>query len=217
MEMLHSNLAHCGRRIDFKILVCELICQKDTGSLIEQTILKRLTNGLEVIATIPLRIYLDDNGNTNCEFNHKNNVTTEYDVSSTVELYITGDLAFQAMALGKESMAGHWCMQCKSHKDKFLDNGEMWTTDELCRLGEVADKSKGNPALGVKQKPWWAFIPLTNWIVPLLHCEIGVGNQLLDKLRDIINEYIEMFAPGEEAIRSSILVLKPFIASTAKD
>jgi hypothetical protein len=93
----------------------------------------------------------------------------------------------------------------------------MWTTDELCRLGEVAEKSKGNPALGVKQKPWWAFIPLTNWIVPILHCEIGVGNQLLDKLRDIINEYIEMFAPGKEAIRSSILVLKHLIASSAKD
>ena len=129
-----------GRRIDFEILVCELICRKDTGSLIEQTILKRLTNGLEVIATIPL--YLDDNGNTNCDFN-KNKVTTEYDATPTVELYITGDLAFQAMALGKESMAGHWCMQCKSHKDKFLDNGEMWRTDELCRLEEVAENQKG--------------------------------------------------------------------------
>ncbi len=63
-------------------------------------------------------------------------------------------------------------MQCKSHKGKFLDNGEMLTTDELCRLGEVAKKMKGNPALGVKQKTWWTFIPLTNYIVPLLHCKI---------------------------------------------
>jgi hypothetical protein len=44
----------CGRTIDFKILVCELICRKDTGSLIEQTIIQQLTNGLEVIATVPL-------------------------------------------------------------------------------------------------------------------------------------------------------------------
>jgi hypothetical protein len=188
----------CNRRIEFKILVCELIYWKDTGSLIEQTILSLLTNGLKIIATIPLQIHIDDNGNINCKF-YNNNIT-EYDATLTIELYITGDLAFQAMALRKESTSGHWCMQCKSHKDKFLDNGEMQTTNVLCKLGEVAEKSKGNPALGAKRKPWWTFIPLTNCIVPLLHCEIGVGNQLLDKLQNITNEYIEMISPTKETI-----------------
>ena len=54
-------------------------------------------------------------------------------------------------------------------------------------------------------------------MVPLLHCEIGIGNQLLDKLRDIINKYIELYSPGEEAIQSSIPNIKHIIADTAKE
>ena len=46
--------------------------------------------------------------------------------------------------------------------------------------------------------------------------QIGTGNQMLEKLRDIINEYIESYAPGEESIRSSIPVLKQIITDTAK-
>jgi hypothetical protein len=40
---------------------------------------------------------------------------------------------------------------------------------------------------------------------------------LLDKLHDIINEYIELYAPGKEAIQSSIPVIKQIIADTAKE
>jgi hypothetical protein len=39
---------------------------------------------------------------------------------------------------------------------------------------------------------------------------------MLEKLRDIINKYIESYAPGEESIRSSIPVLKQIITDTAK-
>jgi hypothetical protein len=35
------------RIIEFEVSVCELICHKDTGKLIESTILTRLTQGLE--------------------------------------------------------------------------------------------------------------------------------------------------------------------------
>ena len=54
-------------------------------------------------------------------------------------------------------------------------------------------------------------------MVPLLHCEIGIGNQLLDKLRAIINEHIARFSPGEEEIRASIPVLKNIIIDTTKE
>ena len=44
------------RIIDFEVTVCELICRKDTGKLIERTILTRLTKGLEIVATWNLHI-----------------------------------------------------------------------------------------------------------------------------------------------------------------
>ena len=44
------------RIIEFEVTVCELICRKDTGKLIERTILTRLTKGLEIIVTWHLHI-----------------------------------------------------------------------------------------------------------------------------------------------------------------
>ena len=45
-----------GQIIDFEVSVCKLICRKDTGKLIELTILPTLTDGLIVVATSPLHI-----------------------------------------------------------------------------------------------------------------------------------------------------------------
>jgi hypothetical protein len=67
----------------------------------------------------------------------------------TTEVFMMGDLAFQAMALGKESMAGHWCMQCKATQQQYSDNCELWTMGELVRCGEDAETKNGDPLLGV--------------------------------------------------------------------
>jgi hypothetical protein len=53
-----------------------------------------------------------------------------------------------------------------------LNGVKMWTMEELCRLGDKAEKQKEEPKLGVKKKPWWPFIPVTHYMIPLLHCEI---------------------------------------------
>jgi len=39
---------------------------------------------------------------------------------------------------------------------------------------------------------------LTNYVSPLLYCEIGVGSVIFELLQDIIDEHIEIYAPGEE-------------------
>ncbi len=88
--------------------------------------------------------------------------------------------------------------------------------EEYVRCGLIAENNNDEPQLGVKLRPWWPFIPLTNYVSPLLHCEIGVGNVIFELLRDIINEYIERYAPGEESIRLAVPALKGIIAETAK-
>ena len=169
------------QKIEFEVSVCEVICRKDTAKLIELTILPELTKGLKVVTLTPLCICVNPDGELICEFNH---TPTESATSQPiVEVIVTGDLAFQAMALGKESMAGHWCMQCTSPKATFLEDGTLWKMEDMVRLG--AKLKNGQTQLGIKQQPWWPFIPLKNYMVPLLHCEIGIGNQLLDKLRNI--------------------------------
>ena len=67
------------------------------------------------------------------------------------EVFVTGDLAFQAMALGKELMAGHHCMQCKASRQQFTDSYKLWNLKELMRSSEDAERKKGDPLLGVKK------------------------------------------------------------------
>jgi hypothetical protein len=212
-----------GKIIYFEVSLCKLICRKDTGSLIESTILPTLTSGLKVVATSPLHIYYEDKGSIQCKFGDPCPATKHAATTSIphVNLYITGDLAFQAMALGKESMLGHWCMQCTMQMQCTLTEDQLcevgtWTMDEYCRLGDEAERQrKGKTQLGVKQKPWWPFIPVSHYMIPLLHCMIGVGNQLLDVLRDIINEQLENLTLSEEKIHALIPLLKQIIAETA--
>jgi hypothetical protein len=49
--------------------------------------------------------------------------------------------------------------------------------DELVSCGMNAESSNKEPLLGIKQQPWWPFIPLSNYMTPLLHCKIRIGNQ----------------------------------------
>ncbi len=136
-----------GKIIDFEVSVCELIFRKDMGKLIESTILPTLTSGLMVMATAPLHILKDDQGNILCEFGltERNTQHKVVQTISHVDLYVTGDLAFQAMAMGKESMLGHWCMQCTMQLQCTLNQAQlndvkMWTMEELSMLGDEAEK-----------------------------------------------------------------------------
>jgi hypothetical protein len=85
------------RQIDFELSVCELICHKDMGKLFKSTILTQLTQGLDIVATWNLSIEMNDNRVLECEFKQ-----TRSETSYLIDIYVTGNLAFQAMALGKE-------------------------------------------------------------------------------------------------------------------
>ncbi len=133
------------RIINFEVSVCELICRKDTGKLIKSTILTRLTQGLEIVATWNLHIEMNDDGALVCKFKQ-----TCSDSSHLVDIYVTGDLAFQAMALGKESMAGWWCMLCKASQAQFLDKDiKRWMMEDLVSCGMNMESNNSKPKLGV--------------------------------------------------------------------
>ncbi len=69
--------------------------------------------------------------------------------------------------------------------------------------------------MGVKQRSWFDFIPVTLHMVPTLHCETGIGNDLLKMLRNIVNNFLENMTLTEVSIQLSIPALKNIIAETA--
>ncbi len=92
-------------------------------------------------------------------------------------------------------------MLCKASRAQFLDKDiEKWMMDDLVGCGINAESNNNKPKLGVKQRPWWPFIPRANYVFLLLYCDIGIGNAIFELLRDIIHEHIEMYIPGEESI-----------------
>ncbi len=128
--------------LDFKVMVCKLICWKDSGRLLKETILERLTQGLDIISTFKLHLFIDKWNSIIAEFHLRGPMTepTTTTYTSITEVFVMGDLAFQAMAQGKESMARHWCMQCKASHLQFKHDCEMWIMEELVRCGKDAEK-----------------------------------------------------------------------------
>ncbi len=126
---------------------------QDMGRLLEETILVRLSSGLEIIATFELHLFLDEGGSLIAEFCPRGQIQNPTTTSHTpiTEVFVTGDLAFQAMALEKESTAGHWCMQCKASRLQFMNECKLWMMEELVRCCADAETKKGDPLLGVKK------------------------------------------------------------------
>jgi hypothetical protein len=149
------------RIIDFEITNIELICRKDTASLIETMILPILTHDLESVATLPFHIYTtDDNEHLkiHCQFGGMVPDCMQQLISiNKVDVYVTGDLAFQAMALGREGMSPHHCLHCRMGRSEFKNIdaiGLPWTMKEYIKVGQQSRES-GNSQLGVKKEPWW--------------------------------------------------------------
>jgi hypothetical protein len=68
----------------------------------------------------------------------------------TVDCYITSDWAFQAMSMGRESMASYWCLLCLANQPQFLGDYPPWLMEDLCRLGDEAAMQNAKPEQEVK-------------------------------------------------------------------
>lgn len=96
----------------------------------------------------------------------------------------------------------------------ILKDGEPWTYELLNELADqvtVNKKGKVVPIQGVKSKAWWQFISLNNYLVPLLHTLIGIGNDIYDNFKDIVNEEIECLDPKEVVTRRKVVVCQDAI------
>ena len=67
--------------------------------------------------------------------------------------------------------------------------------------------AKNTDYLGVKEEPYWDFIEIDNFICPILHNQINLGNNVFHNLLDYGNEYIEKFSVTEDKACNSLLVI----------
>ena len=90
--------------------------------------------------------------------------------------------------------------------------GDEWKIEDMKTLAndyckKVEEKkmnpknAEPKPIMGMKEQPWWDFIPLTHFIVPLLHCLIGVGGDLFKCFRSIVSKHIKYLSKEELDMR----------------
>ncbi|KAL7524102.1 hypothetical protein ACHAXR_002598, partial [Thalassiosira sp. AJA248-18] len=188
----------------YELIVAEAICKKDNAKIMENTINKGLTPAMKEIVESKLAVEVGEGGNITCRFLPLASETTLK--TFKVELYVVSDLAFYGMALGREGMMGAWCYLCRLSHAEFQDllrEGDDWVMAALQAMAkEVAHPSfKEQSKNGVKVAPWWWFIPLRNFLPPILHLLIGIWNDIWDKFREFISEHIEYISKDEADLR----------------
>ena len=186
---------------------------KDTPEVLEKSIMPWLTEDLKAMNDSKFIIEEPDgDGLIVCQFNK---VGLEADstegiarqVINHVEIYNTGDLKWMAMLLGMADMSNEWCIFCFMRKMQWSvrghEKGEKRTMAKLLALASDTTK-KGAERLGVKFRPYWDFIPIEKYTVPLLHILIGVFNDVDDFFMDLVDGRIIPVSASELKIRDDI-------------
>ena len=170
-----------------------MFSKKDSPELLELTIMPWLTDDLKTINDSKLLLTKVEDGEVVCSFIEAD-TDIESDehshVISKVEIFNTGDLKWMAMLLGMDGMSSDWCIYCYLRKQQWMDpghdEGQPRTIDNIMQW--AAKKNlKGAARMGVKSNPYWDFIPVQNYAIPLLHIMIGVFNDIDCYVMDIID------------------------------
>ena len=158
-------------------------CQKDTYKVLDETIATPINDDLRYIKDQKeLTVYRKTDGSVEMCWGKPTNDCTILQ-AAPVKLFMTGDLAFYSMVLGKEYAAKAWCWRCQQSKKEWSPDvddyepkplGEPWTIDLLkshfakLQSGEL-DKLSSAQKLGVTALPLFDCIPVENILVPPLH------------------------------------------------
>jgi len=172
-------------------------CQKDTYQVLQETIAAPINDALlriqqaKQVTTCKDLTDVDDDGKPRIKLCW-GNIHTHADVlaSADVELFMTGDLAFYAMMLGKEHMAPHWCWRCPMSKAEWTSMEgprvhDDWTIESMsCHLAKLQSgdlrKDKSEQQRGIKDASLTC-IPPRNVIVPPLHANELFVNHPINK------------------------------------
>jgi hypothetical protein len=211
--------------------VSHIDCEKDTAEILNLTIAPTLNESLKRItvgAACQLTVFCSgDNestanqqryalfGDEDAAGNNQPGVERTFLWTATVRVFLTGDLAFYSTILGKENMSGAWCAYCwLAHADwQALEHtdGQAWTIESLgIHLEKLNDgtlnKKIPQEVRGVTAKVMFDAVPLKNWIVPVLHICIGIGNGILKRFLDFVDKRIENLP--EPLIELRLLITK---------
>ena len=78
-------------------------------------------------------------------------------------------------------------------------------------------KCKLTQAGWVRSMAIWDSVPVKNFIVPVLHIQIGLGNYFLKNLLDYIDSDVQKLSTGEEVARNTLVTVNQVITNRRKE
>ena len=200
------------RKITRIVKTAHIDCKKDNGAIIKGTISTGMKDSVEKVAEGSLELvggeakFIDGRG------------------AIAPKLYLSGDLAFYAMVLGKENSDTYHCPYCMLAKPEWQsDNhqkGELWTISKLKQMVVQAStftKAERPKARGVKENPYWPSIEPEMYIIPILHLSIGLGNYIIAAIFDWINQDIVQISEDEQRVRNSLSATARLLFETREE
>jgi hypothetical protein len=167
-------------------------CVKDTRVVLDRTIGGEINEGCKALFG---KFIVLNRKNSNVSIHDESPLVINqvYDlnfIALPCNVFVTGDLAFFATVLGKENMGGIWCPWCMLSKQKWSllshELGEEWTIEKLLQIREQVENNTLLPTptnlKGCTETPLFDAAPISNYIVPVLHLLVGIGNILVDSL-----------------------------------
>jgi hypothetical protein len=197
----HSIVLHVGN----------IECKKDTRNVLEATIGVPLNESLKRIVGKFIRItpesifFLDQRP--------MDIVCPEQTVLMESRTFVAGDLSFYGTVLGKENMSGSWCTWCTLSKGEWgvVDHpiGELWSIEKIRNIRQnVLENNLAEIPQNIRgctENPLFDAVPVSNYVLSVLHIIIGIGNSLIDGLFEWVEERVEQLTVNEMEARNSVL------------
>ena len=139
-----------------------------------------------------------------------------------MQLHIISDLKFLFTMMGKDRYSGAWCIYCVLKQSQWTaihrDNDEgkcnceadLWTIEKLHGVAMIQMQKdaldRTYESSGIREIPYWNFIPVTCVIVPILHLLLGLGNDILDSFWEWVDVHAEKLTLEEVEARQMTML-----------
>jgi hypothetical protein len=192
---------------------------KDNIEILKETVLDSIGEGLRIIALGPSFLVLDSDYTVKFSLSNTTSSSSLH-CSCPLQVYLVGDLKFNAQMSGKQDMSSYWCMWCMLHPSEWRTFCDNCDASELHykHLVHIQNDNIKQPKeiKGIVSEQVWDFIEPKHYIFPQLHFEIGVVNMVLDNFYAFLEEqtkcchqrkrqHVTVFLLRKQVYRSTML------------
>ena len=198
-----------GKKRDKNTLIyplADIKASKDTCKVFKGTIHKNLKVGINQV--VHGKVLFEEDGvdeetkakKWKCTIIDKEHDQFDSELSNVQDVtpFMVGDLKFYSQMLGKEDFDSSWCCHCRLKYAQWQGlsdvPGELWTLQAIKKQhddNEGTPKTKGPAMMGVREYPHFD-IPVENYIWPILHTLIGIGNNILTFVTEYADNHIQL-------------------------